>query len=143
MEATETILAQLSQLYDRAVATLRADIAAYANHGTLPPPERRTDGSYCYPELHVRLDAEPNHESTGRAFGRLTQRGDYSCTVTRPALFDDYLKEQIDLIREGFEVEVSGERRQPPEDDTLGFGQHLMRPVHGCFEGLLATHRFS
>ncbi|WP_255355036.1 AMP nucleosidase [Novosphingobium sp. CCH12-A3] len=107
METTETIVAELSRIYDNAVATLRADIADYANHGTLPPSQRRTDGSYCYPELHVRLNAEPSHESTGRAFGRLTQRGDYSCTVTRPALFDDYLNEQIDLIREGFEVEIA------------------------------------
>ncbi|WP_442789639.1 AMP nucleosidase [Novosphingobium sp. SL115] len=116
METTETILTRLNQLYDSAVARLRADIADYANHGTLPPPERRHDGSYCYPELRIRFDGESRHESTGRAFGRLTQRGDYACTVTRPALFADYLAEQIDLIRQGFDVsiEVAPSRQEMP-----------------------------
>ncbi|SCY05924.1 AMP nucleosidase [Novosphingobium aromaticivorans] len=113
METTETILAELSRIYDEAVALLRADIAAYANHGTLPPPERRHDGSYCYPELRVRFSGDPRHESTGRSFGRLTQRGDYACTVTRPALFDDYLREQIGVIRQAYDVEIAvGRSRQ-------------------------------
>lgn len=109
METTETIIAELSRLYDQAVTALRDDIAAYANSGTLPPPERRRDGSYSYPQLTIRFDGDPRHESTGRAFGRLTQRGIYSCTVTRPALFADYLAEQISLIRTGFDVEITVE----------------------------------
>lgn len=109
METTETIIAELSGLYDQAVTALRDDIAAYAKSGTLPPPERRRDGSYSYPQLTIRFDGDPRHESTGRAFGRLTQRGIYSCTVTRPALFADYLAEQISLIRTGFDVEITVE----------------------------------
>ncbi|MBB3858861.1 AMP nucleosidase [Novosphingobium hassiacum] len=110
MDSTETIIADLSRIYDQAVALLRADIAAYANDGTLPPPERRLDGSYCYPQLVITFRGDPAHEATGRAFGRLTQRGTYACTVTRPALFDDYLAEQIDVIRSGFDVEITVER---------------------------------
>ncbi|MEL0251115.1 MAG: AMP nucleosidase, partial [Novosphingobium sp.] len=116
MTSTETILADLSRLYDSAVAQLREDIAAYANSGVLPPGERRHDGSYCYPELRIRLDDDPGNESTGRAFGRLTQRGDYACTVTRPALFGDYLAEQIELIRSSYNVtiEVGRSRQEMP-----------------------------
>ena len=104
--ATDEILAELVRHFDAAVALLRADIAEYANHGTLPPPERRADGSYCYPELRIRLNDDPQTESLGRAFGRLTQRGDYACTITRPGLFADYLAEQIDLIRTAYTVEI-------------------------------------
>ncbi len=106
MIPTETILAELIQLYDSAVARLREDIAIYANTGTPPPAIRRTDGSYSYPELRIRLDNDPNNEAIGRAFGRLTQRGDYACTVTRPALFADYLTEQIELIRTSYNVHI-------------------------------------
>ena len=44
-----------SAIYDQAVATLRADIAAYAADGTLPPPDRRADRAWCYPELRIAL----------------------------------------------------------------------------------------
>ena len=107
MQSTETIVRRLHELYEAAVARLRADIAAYANDGTLPPPDRRSDGSYCYPELRIRFAGDAPRAATGRAFGRLEHRGDYVCTITRPALFADYLTQQIDLIREGYDVEIA------------------------------------
>lgn len=100
-------LAELNRLYDAAVATLRADIAAFAADGTLPPPGRRDDGSYAYPELRIALARDPDQMSSGRAFGRLTQRGVYTTTVTRPALFDAYLREQLELIVEDYDVTLS------------------------------------
>ena len=106
MDPIAAIIAELHRLYDAAVATLRADILAFASAGTLPPEERRRDGSYCYPELRIHFHGEPRTESTGRAFGRLSQRGTYACTVTRPALFADYLTEQLDIILQGFDVAV-------------------------------------
>ncbi|WP_408590939.1 AMP nucleosidase [Novosphingobium sp.] len=116
MDAIATILAELARLYDRAVAQLRADIAAFADNGTVPPASRRRDGSYCYPELRIRLPGDPDNVSTGRAFGRLTQRGNYACTVTRPALYADYLGEQLRLILEDYDVgvEVAPSRQEIP-----------------------------
>ncbi len=100
-------LAELNRLYDRAVALLRADIAAFAADGTLPPVGRRDDGAYAYPELRIDLAQDPDNLSTGRAFGRLTQRGVYTTTVTRPALFGAYLAEQLRLILEDYDVTLS------------------------------------
>ena len=42
MPDPQAIVAQLARLYDAAVATLRADIAAFVATGTPPPPDRRT-----------------------------------------------------------------------------------------------------
>jgi AMP nucleosidase len=106
MEQVAAILAELSRIYDASVALLRADVVAFANHGTLPPPERRRNGSYCYPELRVHFAGEPRTEPTGHSFGRLSQRGTYACTVTRPALFADYLAEQLAIIVQGFNVTI-------------------------------------
>ncbi len=103
-------LAEFNRLYDTAVATLRADIAAFAAHGTLPPASRRDDGSYAYPELRIDMPTDPDNLSTGRAFGRLTQRGTYATTVTRPALFGAYLREQLSLILEDYEVTLTVHR---------------------------------
>ena len=58
MESPDQIIAELSRIYDAAVACLRDDIAAFAATGTAPPPERRRDGSYCYPELRVHYGGE-------------------------------------------------------------------------------------
>ena len=100
-------LAELNRLYDTAVATLRADIALFAANGTIPPAGRRDDGSYAYPELRIDMARDPDNVSTGRAFGRLTQRGTYTTTVTRPVLFGAYLREQLQLILEDYDVTLT------------------------------------
>ena len=100
-------LAEIERLYDTATTTLRADIAAFAADGTVPPADRRSSGAWAYPELRVELNGEPELVSTGRAFGRLTERGAYASTITRPALFRDYLAEQLRLILEDSDVAIS------------------------------------
>ncbi|ODU70454.1 MAG: AMP nucleosidase [Novosphingobium sp. SCN 66-18] len=116
METPETIITELSRIFDAAVASLRADIAAFAKHGTPPPPERRHDGSYCYPELRIHFDGQTLGDHSTRSFGRLIERGTYACTVTRPALFEDYLAEQLALIMSDYEVriEVCPSRQEIP-----------------------------
>ncbi len=106
MELVETILKSLTEYYERAVETLRADIIAYARERTLPPASKRLDGSYAYPELVVRYGGEPPASSRGLAYGRLNEAGTYATTVTRPHLFADYLAEQLELIAEDYDVEV-------------------------------------
>jgi len=106
MESPEHAVAELCRIYDAAVARLRADISAYAREGVLPPPERRRDGSYCYPELRVHYAGEEHPAELIHAFGRLTAFGTYACTVTRPALYADYLAEQLRLIQASYEVRI-------------------------------------
>ena len=82
---SRTVIAELAAIYDAAVERLRGDIAAFVENGTQPPPERRSDGSYCYPELRVRYFGGPSRSDRTRSFGRLHQPGTYSTTITRPA----------------------------------------------------------
>src|SRR5258706_435396 len=102
MESAEAIIAELARVYDAAVARLRGDIQAYADRGTVPPPERRRDGSYCYPELRVHYAGDEHPADVAHAFGRLTTFGTYSCTITRPMLYADYLAEQLRLLQAGY-----------------------------------------
>jgi AMP nucleosidase len=106
MDHIASVLDELSRIYTASVARLREDVMAFAAKGTLPPDERRHDGSYCYPELRIHFEGEPSIEPTGHSFGRLAQKGTYACTVTRPALFGDYLAEQLAIILQGFDVTV-------------------------------------
>ena len=106
MHTTAEIIAQLTRLHDAAVATLRSDIAAFAAHGHLPPPERILERSWCYPEIRLHYAGKETRPDVTRAFGRLGYGGTYCTTVTRPALFTEYLTEQLDLIAADYEVRI-------------------------------------
>ena len=106
MHPTAEIIAQLTRLHDAAVATLRSDIAAFAAHGHLPPPERILERSWCYPEIRLHYAGKETRPDVTRAFGRLGYGGTYCTTVTRPALFTEYLTEQLDLIAADYEVRI-------------------------------------
>ena len=106
MQQPDAIIADLTRLYDEAVATLRADIAAFVVHGTQPPPERRANNSWCYPEIRIHYAGHETRPEVARAFGRLNRGGTYACTVTRPALFADYLTEQLALLTEDYDIQI-------------------------------------
>jgi len=106
MQDPQAIVAQLTRLYDEAVATLRADIAEYVASGAPPPPERRTTGAWCYPELRLHYAGEETRPDLARAFGRLSHAGTYACTITRPALFADYLAEQLALLMDDYAIRL-------------------------------------
>jgi AMP nucleosidase len=112
MEKTEKIIAELVRVYDEAVATLRADIAAFATNGTLPPPDRRASRAWCYPELRLVYAGVETRPDLTRAFGRLGHEGTFATTVTRPLLFADYLTEQLSILADDYEFAVEVDRSQ-------------------------------
>ena len=113
MTPIPTILEQLQKHYEDAVATLRADVIAFGKNGTIPPERKRKDGSYAYPQLTLRYSGVGDPKDRSRAFGRLEIPGTYTTTVTRPDLFAGYLSEQLGLIAEEYEIDVSvGRSRQ-------------------------------
>ncbi len=107
MEKTEKHIAELVRLYETAVSTLQGDIAKFAADGTLPPTSRRETRAWCYPELRVHYRGVETRPDYRRSFGRLSDEGTYATTVTRPALFADYLAEQLNLLADDYEIEVS------------------------------------
>lgn len=106
MEKTENIIAELVRVYDAAVTTLRSDIAAFAAEGTLPPASRRANREWCYPEIRISYAGEETRPDLARAFGRLAHSGTFSTTVTRPALFADYLTEQLGLLQDDYAISI-------------------------------------
>ena len=106
MHETETIIAELVRVFEAAVTTLRSDIAAFAADGTLPPTDRRVSRAWCYPELRVHYAGRETRPDLARAFGRLSHAGTYATTVTRPALFADYLTDQLSLLADDYDINV-------------------------------------
>ncbi len=105
MKTTEKTIAELVRVYDEAVATLRADIAAFAATGTPPPASRRRDQAWCYPELRVHYAGVESRTDPARAFGKLSETGTFATTVTRPDLFAGYLAEQLGLLAADYDVQ--------------------------------------
>ena len=127
MQSTDAILSDIARVHDDAVACLKADIIAFAADGTLPPASRRTDGSWCYPELRIGYEGREYHPEISRAFGRLSHGGVYATTVTRPRLFGDYLAEQLELLTDDYDIaiEVGRSRQEIPFPYVLDGGADL------------------
>ena len=101
------IVAELDRLYRESVDRLQAALTAYLVEGTTPDPEARRRGCFAYPEIRLRFDGTSEGKSAPlRSFGRLSTPGDYRISVTKPALFADYLAEQLTLLIEDYNVEV-------------------------------------
>ena len=100
------LLDELETLYEEAVGRLREALARFVADGTPPDPERRRAGLFVYPEIRLRYRGLDGDFVPARSFGRLNETGDYAVTVTRPALFRDYLSEQLTLLIEDYDVEV-------------------------------------
>jgi AMP nucleosidase len=100
------IVSELETLYTASVERLRHAIRDFTDTGTPPNPAQRSDGSYAYPELRLTHAGDDARSSSFRAFGRLSRAGSYGISVTRPALFADYLAEQIDILLADYDVVI-------------------------------------
>jgi len=107
MTQAETIVAELDRLHTASVTRLREALDLYLTQGIAPDPQHRHDGSFAYPEIRVRYRNEVDRPTPARSFGRLVEPGDYAISVTRPAMFADYLIEQLTLLIEDYDVEVT------------------------------------
>lgn len=107
MTTAENIVAELDRLYTASVTRLQDALTLYLTQGTPPDPARRKDGSFAYPEIRVSYRNEVDRPTPARSFGRLVTPGDYAISVTKPAMFADYLVEQLTLLIEDYDVEVT------------------------------------
>ena len=106
------IVDRLETLYAHSVRDLRAALKAYLDTDERPSVEARARGLFAYPELRVTYDPEPGERlmhraGSARAFGRLTDPGAYTVSITRPAFFRGYLLEQLGYLAREYNVEVT------------------------------------
>jgi AMP nucleosidase len=107
MTTASDIVADLDRLYTASVSRLQAALNAYLVDGTAPDPQARRDGSFAYPEIRLTFRGSDEQRPTPmRSYGRLITPGHYRISVTKPAMFADYLTEQLTLLIEDYDVEV-------------------------------------
>lgn len=100
------IVEELDRLYTASVTRLKDALTAYLKDGTAPSLEARAQGCFAYPEIRLVYRGEGGRPTPMRSFGRLVSAGDYRISVTKPALFKDYLVEQLTLLMEDYDVTV-------------------------------------
>jgi AMP nucleosidase len=131
LEDLPAIVDRLQTLYANSVHDLRTCLKAYLETGARPSIGDRAKGLFAYPQLEVTYEPEPGSplsSSRGsRSFGRLTEPGVYSVTVTRPTFFRDYLIEQLGyLVRDyGVSVAVVPSEQEIPYPYVLDASQDL------------------
>ncbi|MFN3726903.1 MAG: AMP nucleosidase [Allosphingosinicella sp.] len=117
-------LDELADRFDRSIGNLRDSLRNFIQHGTRPDQEWRASGAFTYPELRIHYRGDPAKSKTGRAWGRLGEAGTYAISVTQPALFRDYLAEQLDFLLSNYDiqVEIGQSRQEIPFAYVLGEG---------------------
>lgn len=110
-------VAHLEKLYAEATAFLSTHFSSTVT-GAQPSSRYRA----FYPEIRITTTSFAKTDSR-LSFGHLASPGRYATTVTRPDLFRSYLTQQIGLLIENHEVEVSVGPSMTP------------MPVHFAFAG--------
>ncbi len=101
------IVDRLEEEYRASVGSLQKALKSFLAGGPPPDPKERRAGAYVYPELRLNWPGGQPYPRISRAFARIGQPGRYAVTVTRPHLYRDYLVEQLDLLMQDFEIELS------------------------------------
>ena len=104
---SKNIIEQLTEQYEASVSRLQAALARYLREGIEPKVEDRSNRDFCYPELVITYHGKERETVTNLAFGKLEKVGTYRTTFTKPDLFADYVGEQLDLLIEQYEVDIS------------------------------------
>ncbi len=94
-------VARLRELYDIAAGFLTRNFSDIADKGR-PTARYRA----FYPEIRLTTTSFA-HTDSRLSFGHVSEPGTYATTITRPALFADYLVQQIALLIENHEVAVT------------------------------------
>jgi len=102
--SAEEAVAALIARYDASAGRLRRAFAAYVADGTEPDA---APGAFVYPMLRIDYRPDGVVPPLSAAFGKLAAPGRYESDIARPALFADYLTEQLALLLERYPVTIS------------------------------------
>ncbi len=98
---------ELASLYAASVEHLRTALKNYLEDGKLPDAKERLKGAFAYPELKLVYAPNGPPPQISRSFGKLTEAGVYSTSVTQPELFREYLIEQLQVLLCNYDLTIS------------------------------------
>ncbi|MEM0899668.1 MAG: AMP nucleosidase [Pseudomonadota bacterium] len=117
----EKAVERLQEIYSAQTSFLRSHFDQLMKNGDLPGRARA-----FYPSLSFSTESFAQTDSR-LAFGHVAQPGEYTTTITRPDLFDSYLREQIRLLvtNHGLPIRVGVSETPIPLHFAFGEGSHV------------------
>ena len=106
-QQTQNIINQLVTEYESSVKRLQTALAAYLKDKTAPSADQRANNDFCYPELIITYAGKTRASKSNLAFGKLEKVGTFRTTFTKPDLFAEYIGEQLNLLVEQYELDIS------------------------------------
>jgi len=109
----DSAVARIGEIYDQGVAIMQAAFDRFTM-GDNSVAQQPVDA--CYPFIGVKIDAETLNLDARLSYGALHDPGIYGTTLTRPSLFKDYYRRQIELLMAHHSVPVIvgiSDRRMP------------------------------
>ncbi|MEM8615576.1 MAG: AMP nucleosidase [Pseudomonadota bacterium] len=104
------IVDALQAIHADSVDNLCRALEAYLKDGTTPDPMARDRGAFCYPELVIDYDPDGAPPPISRAFGKMSEAGQYASTITQPNFFRRYLIEQLEPLMADYDVAITVRR---------------------------------
>ena len=97
----DAAVARICEIYAHSTGRIKRDFEAATQDALEAAP-----AAACYPYVGVVIGPEQLKLGEALAYGKLPGAGAYGTTVTRPDLFKDYYKEQLQLILNSHESPV-------------------------------------
>ena len=98
---------KLTEIYNKSAQNLRDAFENFVKDGTPPDLQARRDGAFAYPRLSLAYRPRGPVPAYSRSFGKFDTPGIFETDITRPALFSNYLKEQLQILYEEYEFDCT------------------------------------
>lgn len=132
----EEVVDRITVLYNASVASLQSALNDFITKDIKPDPAWREDGRFAYPQVKVTYSPEGPPPVISRSFGKLSEPGVYTTTITQPKFFRAYLISQLTMISKDhdvtFEVGLSDSNIPYPYvlDGAEGVDAEVISPAH-------------
>ncbi|MEE2690357.1 MAG: AMP nucleosidase [Pseudomonadota bacterium] len=103
-------VARLKALYASALDTVEKRFQKYSAGGLAPG----ASAAPTYPYLCAEVPAEQASQTSNLALGRIAELSLYGATITRPAMFEAYLLEQLERVMTRFSAKIYVGRSRTP-----------------------------
>ncbi|MBI1364631.1 MAG: AMP nucleosidase [Alphaproteobacteria bacterium] len=108
-KSPDEAIARLKALFEEAIASIEKRFLAYSA-GKL----RRGEADATYPYVCAEVPAERASQTSNLALGRVAETSFYGASITQPALFEAYLREQFESVIRRFDAKLYVGRSRTP-----------------------------
>ena len=99
----DAAVARITEIYDQGAETIRTAFEAMARGGDAKAKEVT---KACYPYVGIRIGPDETYTDSRIAYGAIADSGVYGTTLTRPDLFGDYYRSQLEHLLKNHGVPV-------------------------------------